>query len=312
MRAAMADAEVGDDVYGEDPSVDALERAVAERLGMPAGLFVASGTQSNLCALLTHCQRGDEYVAGQTAHTYRFEAGGAATLGGIQPQPIPFTTEGTLDLDDIRSVIKPDDFHFARTRLVCLENTQGGKPIAPGYFGDVRDLAETAGLNVHLDGARLFNAAVSCGVEARAYAAFCDSVSICLSKGLGAPVGSVLVGQREFIDRARRWRKMLGGGMRQAGVIAAAGLYAMEHNVERLVRDHERASILADVLRAKFGEDLIAQHTNMVFLNLPDIDQVKTHLAENDVLISGPRLVVHLDVDDAAIDRVSEAIKRLD
>ena len=301
MRAAMAQAAVGDDVYGEDPTVNRLERTCAERLGFAAGLYVPSGTQSNLAALLTHCGRGDEYVAGQDAHTYRYEGGGAAVFGGIQPQPLPFDEDGTLPLAAVEAIVKPDDFHYAKTRLLCLENTQAGRPIGPAYFADARELADRLGLRVHLDGARLFNAAVALDVEAPEITRYCDSVSLCLSKGLGAPVGSVLCGTEAFIDAARRWRKVLGGGMRQAGVLAAAGLYALEHNVDRLAEDHRRARVLAAHLRDLGLE--AEERTNMVFVRDTDAALTK-HLAAADIQVSGARWVVHLGIGDAAVDHV--------
>ena len=309
MRSAMAAATVGDDVYGEDPTVNRLQSACAEQLGFEAGLFVASGTQSNLAALLTHCGRGDEYIAGLDAHTYRFEGGGAAVLGGIQPQPLPFSDDGTLSLGAIEAAIKPDDFHFAKTKLVCLENTQGGKPIGPAYLASVRALADRRGLRVHLDGARLFNASVTLRVDAGSLARPCDSVSVCLSKGLGAPAGSVLCGNADFIEAARRWRKVLGGGMRQAGVLAAAGLYALSHNVDRLAEDHSRAEQLAAGLRNVGIE--ARQYTNMVFVSGVDSSAMAAHMAAAGVRVSGPRWVTHLDVDDAAIRRTIEAAKGL-
>ena len=309
MRKAMADAAVGDDVYGEDPTVNRLEAACAERLGLPAGMFVPSGTQSNLAALLTHCRRGDEYIAGQDAHAYRYEAGGAAVLGGIQPQPLPFQADGTLALDDVAAAVKPDDSHFAKTRLVCLENTQGGKPIAPPHLAAARALADRHGLRLHLDGARLFNAAVALGVDVADFARHCHSVSVCLSKGLGAPVGSVLCGDHAFIAAARRWRKMLGGGMRQAGVIAAAALYALENNVPRLAVDHRRAAVLAAGLRA--AGLAAANHTNMVFVTGLETQPMVERMARAGVLVAGARWVVHLDVDDAGIERAVEAAQGL-
>ena len=309
MRAVMSAAEVGDDVYGEDPSTNRLEHICAERLGLEAGLFVASGTQSNLAALLTHCGRGDEYIAGQAAHTYRFEGGGAAVLGGIQPQPLPFRNDGTLDLDDVADAIKPNDSHFAKTRLICLENTQGGKPIGPAYFASVRRLADLHGLKVHLDGARLFNAAVALQVQPREFARYCDSVSVCLSKGLGAPVGSVLCGNADFIVAARRWRKVLGGGMRQAGVLAAAGIYALGHNVERLAEDHRRAGVLATGLR-EYGLS-VEHHTNMVFVGGIEAGRMTACMAQGGVRVSGSRWVVHLDIDDADIHHVVEVAANL-
>ena len=309
MREAMANAQVGDDVYGEDPTVTRLEAACAERLGMAAGMFVPSGTQSNLAALLTHCQRGDEYIAGHDAHTYRYEAGGAAVLGGIQPQPLPFAADGTLVLDQVQAAIKPDDAHFAKTRLLCLENTQGGKAIGPGYFAAARALCDRRGLRLHLDGARLFNAAVALDVDAADIATHCDSVSVCLSKGLGAPVGSVLCGDTAFIAAARRWRKMLGGGMRQAGVVAAAGLFALDNNVRRLATDHQRAATLAARLRA-IGLAAV-NHTNMVFVTNVETRPMIERMAGAGILVAGPRWVVHLDVDDDDIERVAQAAERL-
>ena len=304
----MAAAEVGDDVYGEDPTVNRLQAECAERLGCEAGLFVASGTQSNLTALLTHCRRGDEYIAGQDAHTYRFEGGGAAALGGIQPQPLPFQPDGTLCLEAMVAAIKPDDVHFAKTKLVCLENTQAGKAIAPPYFAQVRQMADRHGLKVHLDGARLFNAAVALGVDAAEIGSPCDSVSLCLSKGLGAPAGSVLCGSQGFVEAARRWRKMLGGGMRQAGVLAAAGLYALRHHVEQLAEDHGRAGLLVDGLRRAGIK--AACDTNMVFLQaMPPA--LTSGLAARHIRVSGNRWVVHRDIDDAAIQHVVESVAAL-
>ena len=229
MRDAMARAEVGDDVYGDDPTVLALEARLCELTQKEAAVFVPSGTQSNLCALLSHCDRGDEYIAGQDAHTYKYEAGGAAVLGGIQPQPIPFNSLGELPLESIKQVIKLDDSHFAKTRLLCLENTQGGKPLSIDYLNEATTFARAHNLNCHLDGARVFNAAVAVNTPVGDVCAPFDTISICLSKGLGTPMGSVLVGSAELINKARRWRKMLGGGLRQVGIVAAAGLYAIEH-----------------------------------------------------------------------------------
>ena len=307
MREAMARAEVGDDVYGEDPTVNKLEQLVADLLGADEGLFVASGTQSNLCALLSHCHRGDEYIAGEEAHTYRFEAGGAAVLGGIQPQPLPFEVDGTLDLNAVIAAIKPDDYHFAHTRLLCLENTQAGTPLSVDYVAQAADVCDRYGLNLHLDGARLFNAAVAEGVPVSAYGSLVDSVSVCLSKGLGAPAGSVLVGSKVFIHAARRWRKMLGGGMRQSGVLAAAGLYALEHHVDRLAEDHALAICLANGLREKLGAS-IKLATNMVFVDVPKLDDIRATLAQRDVLTSGSRWVVHLDITQNDIELVVNAI----
>ncbi len=310
MREAMATAEVGDDVYGEDPTVNALEAATAARLGKDAGLFVASGTQSNLLALLSHCERGDEYIAGQEAHTYRFEAGGAAVLGGIQPQPLAFNSRGELDLDEVRGVIKPDDFHFAKTRLVCLENTQSGRPLSLEYLRDFASLRERSGLAGHLDGARLFNAAVAVGAEPHELAAPFDSVSVCFSKGLGAPVGSVLVGNDALIARARRWRKMVGGGMRQAGILAAAAQHALDNHVARLADDHANARRLGAGLEALGAKLTVPVETNMVLLDLmPErIRALVEHAACRDVRLSSARLVTHLDVSTEDVDCVLDAL----
>jgi threonine aldolase len=314
MRAAMAAAPVGDDVFGDDPSVNALEAEVAALLGFEAALFVPSGTQSNLVAVMTHCARGDEYIVGQEAHTYRFEAGGAAVLGSVQPQPLDNARDGTLPLAAIEAAIKPDDAHFARTRLIALENTIGGRPLPAGYTQAVRELADRHGLAMHLDGARLWNAAVRQGVAPREIAAGFDSVSVCLSKGLGAPVGSVLCGRRDFITAARRWRKMLGGGMRQAGILAAAGSYAIAHHVERLAEDHENAERLAAGLARHPVLDVAPAATNMVFVGVPAAiaPAFAAHLAADGILITGTtrqRWVTHLDVDAADVDR---AIERVD
>lgn len=300
MRAVMAAAEVGDDVYGEDPTVNRLQAVLAERLGFEAGLFCPSGTQSNLIALMTHCGRGDEYLVGQDAHTYKYEAGGAAVLGSIQPQPIENVADGSLPLAKIAAVIKPDDVHYARTCLLALENTMGGKLVPLAYTAEATTLAHARGLATHLDGARFFNAAVAAGDE-RAVAAGFDTVSICLSKGLGAPAGSVLLGPRDFIERARRPRKLLGGGMRQAGVLAAAGLYALEHNIARLADDHAHAQALAAGLAAIPGLAVEPAQTNMVFVNVaPDqAAPLVAYLRQRGIVVSAAprlRLVTHLDV----------------
>ncbi len=309
MRQAMFDAPVGDDVYGEDPTVNALELLAADVTGKEAALFVSSGTQSNLLALLSHCQRGDEFIAGQDAHAYRFEGGGAAVLGGIQPQPLPFNAAGELDLAQVESTIKPDDFHFARTRLLCLENTQAGKVLSLTYLEAAAAVARKHGLGIHLDGARAFNASVSLSINIKDICDHFDSVSICLSKGLGAPVGSILVASAELIGRARRMRKMLGGGMRQAGSLAAAGIYALNHNVERLADDHAHASLLANNLNQMPGFSLKeAPQTNMVLLDLEQhrFSRLKTWLADNGVVTSGQRWVCHRDISLEDINRVSE------
>ena len=313
MRAAMAAAEVGDDVYGEDPTVNALQDRLAGELGFEAALFVPSGTQSNLVALLAHCARGDEYLVGMDAHTYKYEGGGAAVLGGIQPQPLAHASDGTLPLGAVEAAIKPDDAHFARTRLLCLENTWHGRPMPLDYLADARALCDRRGLALHLDGARLFNAAVEQGVPVRDIAGHFDSVSVCLSKGLGAPVGSVLLGSAALVAQARRWRKVTGGGMRQAGILAAAGLHALDHHVERLAADHDRAARLAAALSA-LGVEVTGQHTNMVFVQVAPASTASLveHMARAGVRLSPGsegklRLVLHLDVDDAGLKRVVDA-----
>lgn len=315
MREAMLRADVGDDVYGEDPTVNALQARMADELGFEAALFTPSGTQANLIALLAHCERGDEYLVGMDAHTYKYEGGGAAVLGSIQPQPIPHAPDGTLPLDVAERAIKPVDSHFARTRLLALENTWHGRVIALDYLAAARALCDRRGLALHLDGARVYNAAVALGVPVRKIARHFDSVSVCLSKGLGAPVGSVLAGSRALIERSARWRKVCGGGMRQAGMLAAAALHALDHHVARLADDHARAQRLAALLEDA-GFAVSARHTNMVFVDVPAERQValKAHLQERGVLISTGylpqvRLVTHLDVDDAGVERVVEGFR---
>jgi threonine aldolase len=318
MRAAMASAEVGDDVFGDDPTVKRLEARMAETIGKEAGLFVPSGTQSNLIALMTHCERGDEYIVGQQAHCYRWEAGGAAVLGSIQPQPLDNAADGTLALADIEAAIKPDDPHFARTRLLALENTLGGKILPSEYVQAATALAKRHGLSCHLDGARLFNAAVALGVPAASLAQPFDTVSICLSKGLGAPVGSVLVGSKAAIARAHRLRKMLGGGMRQAGILAAAGLYALEHNVDRLARDHENARVLAQGLAKLPGLTVTQPDTNIVFVGVDASvgPGFAAHLAQHGIGVvsmygaTRQRWVTHLDVDAQAVEHALSVASR--
>jgi len=316
MRRAMAEAEVGDDVYGDDPTVNRLESMAAELLGKEDAILAASGTQSNLMAVLSHCERGEEYIVGQQAHTYRFEAGGAAVLGSIQPQPLDFEPDGSIELTRVAQAVKPDDFHFARTRLFCLENTQGGKVLPLDYLEAAEATARKFGLGFHLDGARLFNAAVKLNVPATTIARHFDTISICLSKGLGAPVGSLLCGSRELISKSRRWRKMLGGGMRQAGILAAAGIMALEDHVERLQEDHENASFLAeklfDVDELKIDQTLV--QTNMVFVGLRQGEPaaLQAYLHEKGVLINAGdpiRMVTHLDVDRQGIAEAVEKIK---
>jgi len=310
MRQAMLAAELGDDVYGEDPTVTRLEQRLAGDLGLEAGLFVPSGTMSNLLGLLAHCERGDEYLVGQQAHTYKYEGGGAAVLGSIQPQPIEMAADGSLDLDLVRSYIKADDFHFARTRLLALENTMHGKVLPLAYLTAARAFTREHDLALHLDGARLYNAAVKLGVPVREISQHFDSVSVCLSKGLGAPVGSVLCGEAAFIAKARRWRKVVGGGMRQAGILAAAGLHVLDHQVERLAEDHAHAAQLGTAL-AELGYQVEPVQTNMVYLALgEEAPALQAFLAERGIRISPAarlRLVTHLDVSAADIEAVIAA-----
>jgi threonine aldolase len=313
MRAAMAAAEVGDDVYGDDPTVNHLQASVATRFGFESALFFASGTQSNLAALMAHCGRGDEYLVGQEAHTYSYEGGGAAVLGSIQPQPLENEPDGGISIQRIAKAIKPDDIHFARTRLLALENTIGGRVLPVGYQREVTEFAHARGLITHLDGARIFNAIVKLGIEESAAVAGFDSVSVCLSKGLGAPAGSVLLGSRDVIARARRWRKALGGGMRQAGVLAAAGLYALEHHVPLLAQDHANAEYLADGLRA-LGLRVETPQTNILYVHVPAVKTgtLKAHLEQRGILATvAPRmrLVTHLDVPRDKIDSVLQAFR---
>jgi threonine aldolase len=319
MREAMARAEVGDDVYGEDPSVNALQSRIAALLGKEAALFMGSGTQSNLCGLMAHCGRGDEYLVAERAHTYSYEGGGAAVLGSIQPQPLTQNADGTMDLAEIESAIKPDDPHFARTRLLALENTSGGHVLPPAYVASATALAHSRGLATHLDGARLFNAAVATDAAdpyaaARRLSEPFDSVSVCFSKGLGAPVGSALCGSRALIARALRVRKMLGGGLRQAGLLAAAASHALDHHVRRLADDHAHARRLAEGLQGLAGVRVAMPHTNIVFVELaPEraagaVERVRSA----GVLCTGLyrlRLVTHLDISSDDIERAILALR---
>ena len=326
MRVAMQAAPLGDDVFGGDPSVNALQEKIAAMLGFEAALFMPTGTQSNLCAILAHCQRGDEYIVGQQAHCYRWEGGGAAVLGSVQPQPLNHQLDGSLDLGEIEAAIKPDDAHFARTRLLALENTLGGRLLPFGYLLHATQLAARHGLARHLDGARLFNAAAAqaaqtgsdARTEARKIAQCFDSVSVCFSKALGAPIGSALCGSRAFIARAHRIRKMAGGGMRQAGGLAAAAMYALDHHVEQLALDHALARRLADGLADIEGLQVEAPHTNIVFVDLTGVAKARSadllrHLAECGIQATGLyrlRFVTHLDVDAEGIDRAAAAIRQ--
>jgi threonine aldolase len=337
MRDAMLAAPLGDDVFGDDPTVNALQEKIAAMLGFEAALFVPTGTQSNFCAILSHCQRGDEYIVGQMAHCYRWEGGGAAVLGSVQPQPIAHAADGTLPLADIEAQIKPDDAHFARTRLLCLENTLGGKLLPLDYVKAATALACSNGLATHLDGARLFNAATAqamslmpnqplagvlpaqgaINLEAKRIAENFDSASVCFSKGLGAPVGSALCGSKALIQRAHRIRKMAGGGMRQAGMLAAAAIYALDHHVERLSQDHALAKRLGDALSAIEGLSVDPVHSNIVFVDVKEPLKAKAaglinHLKSHGILATGLyrlRFVTHLDVDQAGVDRAIAVIR---
>lgn len=313
MRAAMANATVGDDVWGDDPTVQQLEAYTASLLGKDAALFVPSGTQSNLCALLANCARGEEYIVGQNAHTYKYEAGGAAVLGSIQPQPLEFEADGTLDLDKVRAVIKPDNEHFAMTKMFSLENTVDGKVLPMDYIAEARALAAEHSLIFHLDGARVWNAAAALDIDVAEIAAPFDSVSVCLSKGLGAPVGSVLVGSAPFISAAKRWRKMLGGGMRQAGILAAAGIYALDHHRARLVDDHAMAQRMGEALATVPGVTVTSVNTNMVFCDFSEYQgNAPEAFASNGIQAAvGPaasRLVAHLDVPEDTPQRLVSAL----
>jgi threonine aldolase len=325
MRAAMAAAPLGDDVFGDDPSVNTLQEKIAGLLGFEAALFVPTGTQGNLCGVLAHCQRGDEYIVGQMQHCYRWEGGGAAVLGSVQPQPLNHQPDGSLALADIEAAIKPDDPHFARTRLLALENTLGGKVLPYAYLQQATALARARGLATHLDGARLFNAAVAqsaangtdARAEARRIASLFDSVSVCFSKGLGAPVGSALCGSKELVARGRRIRKMAGGGMRQSGLLAAAASYALDHHVDRLAQDHALARRLAAGLADVEGLQVEPPQSNILFVDLVGPAREKSAglveaLAAQGVLATGLyrlRFVTHLDVDEAGVDRAVAAIR---
>ena len=313
MRAAMAAAEVGDDVYGDDPTVNRLQALAAELFGFESALFFASGTQSNLAALMAHCGRGDEFLVGQEAHTYKYEQGGAAVLGSIQPQPLENDPDGGISIQRIADAIKPQDIHFARTRLLALENTIGGRVLPMAYLRQVTEFAHAQNLCTHLDGARIFNAIVKLQIDERSAAAGFDSVSVCLSKGLGAPAGSVLLGSRDFIAQARRWRKALGGGMRQAGVLAAAGIYALAHHVQQLAQDHANAEFLAEGLRA-MGLRVEPTQTNMLYVGIPapQAAGLKMHLEQRGILATiapRTRLVTHLDLPRAKIEAVLQAFR---
>ena len=319
MLQAMMCAPLGDDVYGEDPSVIKLEAMIAERAGMDAAIFAPSGTQTNLMGIMAHCERGDEYIVGQTAHTYLWEGGGASVLGSVQPQPLDFESNGTLCLKKVTLAIKPIDDHLVRTKLFCLENTTNGKVLPLDYLKKASSLAKENALAFHLDGARVFNAAVALDVDLRTISQHFDSISICFSKGLGAPIGSVLCGNKEFIKRARRWRKVLGGGMRQAGILAAACIYALEHNVERLKQDLENAQRLAKGLSIINEITVVPHsvHTNILFIETPkNYDELQPYLAQKGIILpKAPnkhgliRLVTHLDISTKDVDAIVSEIK---
>ncbi|WAH53454.1 low-specificity L-threonine aldolase [Pseudescherichia vulneris] len=308
MMKAMMAAPVGDDVYGDDPTVNALQRYAAELSGKEAALFLPTGTQANLVALLSHCERGEEYIVGQGAHNYLYEAGGAAVLGSIQPQPIDATPDGSLPLDKVAAKIKPDDIHFARTRLLSLENTHNGKVLPREYLKEAWHFTREKGLALHVDGARIFNAVVEYGCPLKEITQYCDTFTICLSKGLGTPVGSLLVGSHEYIKRANRWRKMTGGGMRQAGILAAAGLYALKNNVDRLKEDHANAAWLAAQLQ-EIGADVMRHDTNMLFVRVGEQNAAalgEFMQARGVLLNASPitRIVTHLDVSRAQLEEL--------
>ncbi len=341
MREAMMQAPVGDDVFGDDPTVNALQEKLAAMLGFEAALFVPTGTMSNFCAILSHCQRGEEYIVGQMAHCYRMEGGGAAVFGSVQPQPLDNQPDGTIRLADIEANIKPDDAHFAITRLLALENTLGGRVLPFDYLQQATALAKSHGLATHLDGARLFNAAVAQADEisrqfpagppqgksapsggdvyeqARRIAGLFDSVSVCLSKGLGTPAGSVLCGSSALVKRAHRWRKMSGGGMRQAGFLAAAGIYALDHHVRRLADDHALAQRFANGIAGIDGLTVEPPQTNIVFVDLVGAARARAHdfvahVKAQGVLVTGLyklRFVTHLDVDAAGVDHAIAAVR---
>lgn len=324
MRQAMYEAEVGDDVYGDDPTVNKLERTAAERLGKEAALFVASGTMGNLVALLTHCGRGDEVILGDKSHTFLYEQGGMAGLGGIMPHTIPNQADGTLRFEDIAGAIRADDPHFPRTRLLCLENTHNvcnGTALPVAYMTEAARFAHDRGLRVHLDGARVFNAAAALGVDVSEIVRDVDSVQFCLSKGLSAPIGSMLCGSAEFIAGARRARKVVGGGLRQAGVIAAAGLVALEKMTDRLADDHARAKRLAEALAALPGVQVAPVTTNIVYFTITDDaphspEQVELKLRDRGILMNSRggglfRAVTHVGIGEGDVESALEAFEQI-
>ncbi len=308
MKAAMVAAEVGDDVWGDDPTVKELETKVADLLGKEAAVFVTSGTQGNLCAVMAHCRRGDSFLVGLKAHTYHYEAGGAAVLGSVQPHPLSLLDNGQFDLGQLADAITPDDPHFAPIRLLAVENTHDGMALPLDYHHQIVDFAAQHDLALHLDGARLWNAATELGLPPQRVAAGFDTVSVCLSKGLGAPLGSVLAGSQELVDRARRVRKMLGGAMRQSGIVAAAGIHAIDHHLPRLAEDHDKAERLAQGLGRIPGVEVQSRNTNMVFVDLgPEAEKMAEAATANDILLAvwgrQSRMVTHLDVSDNDVDK---------
>lgn len=315
MLQAMMNAEVGDDVYGDDPSVNAFEQRMATLTGFEAAMIVNSGTQSNLCALLAHCERGEEYIVGQGYHTYLYEAGGAAVLGSVVPQPIPVQPSGELAFKDIMNVIKEDDQHFAKSKLLSLENTHCGKVIAIEYFEAAREFANQHKLDIHLDGARIYNALTALNRDLIDICQYVDSISICFSKGLGTPMGSVLCGSNEIIGKARRIRKMVGGATRQAGIIAKAMDYALDNNIERLQLDHGNAVLLADLLKENNKLSVTTPQTNMVYIDLDDsVDGdllAKLLMAEGIQISAGQslRFVTHLNISTADVIYTADTIK---
>jgi|TARA_R110002033_G_scaffold802_9_gene7851 threonine aldolase len=315
MKEYMFNAQVGDDVYGEDPSVNALEDKMAKLTNKEAALFTTSGTQANLLAMLSHCQRGEEYICGQDSHIFKYEGGGSSVLGGISPQPIEFEKDGTLDLNKVYKKIKPNDFHFAMTKLLCLENTHDGKVLPLSYLQEARKFTQDKNLLLHLDGARVFNAVIDLGIDIKDISVCFDSMSICISKGLGAPVGSVLVGSKEFINKARRYRKMIGGGLRQSGYLAAACSYAIDNNIKDLEKDHANAKKLALELSKIDEIRILSNDTNMVFIEVLDknVDILINYLKNKGINISGTyeelRLVTHRDVSSEDIDYVIKTFK---
>lgn len=316
MRQAIAEAEVGDDYYREDPTVQALEAKMAALFDKEAAIFNTSGTQSNLVAIMSHCGRGDAYVVGDGSHSHLNELGGAAMLAGVQPKAVPNQPDGTIALDGIAGTVNPEGILFAPCRLLALENTIGGKVLPMDYVREATALARKHGMASHLDGARVFNAAIALDLPVAEVVRSFDSISVCLSKGLGAPVGSLLVGSAELIERARRHRQALGGGLRQAGLLAAAGLYALEHNVERLREDHLRAQRLAEALNRIEGVEAGAPDSNIIFAEIdPSVAGGFSHfLSEAGIRCSGnetrQRWVTHLDIDDAALEETIAVLEK--